>query len=185
MVFISPQKIVLSGPEGYCYEEVEMSQLELSNFLGNCSSSTNKTQFKKFTGHRLRDVRIFAARGVTFDGSRVVYVTLLTRLLAVDTSTDMVEVVAHCPAYATNSLAFDIASGDVVMTTGHALIRVDLNSGSCDVIAGSTEEGSSAGNIETSGFSSPMGLVKIGRSDWLFADRGNNRFDQPLQPCNL
>ena len=69
-----------------------------------------------YTGHRTRDVRFTNGYGITFDGSRTVYLSLSNSytILAIDTNTDEVKVEVQSSLIYPYKLYFDVTTNSLL-----------------------------------------------------------------------
>ena len=97
----------------------------------------------------------------------------IRRVAITDKSINTLTSLGNFPTVA--SLVQEEASGDILMLSGHQVIRVRYRSHSIEVVAGSPAASYKDGSFHRALFNSPSDITQIGPETFLVADEGNDR----------
>ena len=172
MVYINSSTFVINSWYKHCIEAFEVTTIDLNTYTGVCGM-----QGSQLTGYRINDVRLLWPMGAAFDGSQMIYSSSSghEKIIDIDMTSDMVYEVCGTSGMFATSLVFNHSSQSLFVALNHAVGRVEISTSEFTVLSGSATRGDSIGDLRTTDYSNPFGLLQVNASKLLISDRNNNR----------
>ena len=168
--------LVITFKERNCLMRLDMKNLNLEDFAGQCDSTG-----LHLSGHRLTELKMILPVGTDFDGDSKVFIGMQRsgeNIITISMKTDMVLdtiAVANPP----RKIGYDIITNTIYMTVSHGFGKVDLESHDFTLLAGSTMSRSASSGvpmcIDEIAFFEPSGFLRVGTYRWMVADTRNHR----------